>query len=113
LGDGTRNASHFPAKLKVVTAWRDAVSVSHGDNRETEQECDQNDEEDGMVKGSAWRLQRPARVAGHEIGPDAISPCIGSDYSIESYRARGGDCMKASRRPDGRDARSPLVSVSG
>jgi hypothetical protein len=59
--------------LKVIAARRDAISMSYGDDREAQQKCDQNNEQDGMVKGWARRLM-PARFGGDEIRRDAIFP---------------------------------------
>src|SRR6185312_12142586 len=50
--DGSGDASHFPSELKVVAAWRDAVGVADGDDRQTQQEGDQDDEEYGVGPGA-------------------------------------------------------------
>src|ERR1700730_372232 len=48
----TGDTPHFPSELEVVSSGRDSVSMTDGNDSQAQQECDQNDEEYGMMPGS-------------------------------------------------------------
>src|SRR5580698_1171931 len=54
-GNGPGQATHLPAKLKVIAPRSNAVSVPDTDHGEPEYQRDQDNEEDRMSKLRPWR----------------------------------------------------------